>query len=89
MPQRARWARLGDYNINSNADLARPKDYAIVERVMHPEYKSTSRYNDIALFRLESDVEFSSFVRPICLNTVPSPDPPAQIATGWGNTGPG
>lgn len=68
------------------ADNARPKDYRIVKHVLHPNYTSTSRYNDIAVFRLEQTVEFSAHVRPICLNTDPLLTPPNQIATGWGRT---
>lgn len=73
--------RLGEYDIESTNDLAQPKDYKIVKFVTHPEYK---RYNDIALILLDSDVEFSAFVRPICLNSDPLSNPLMQIATGWG-----
>jgi len=82
---KARWARLGvlERVVNeSNAD--RPKDYQIVEHVIHPDYNPPSLYNDIALFRLERNVVFSEKVRPICLNTDPSFTPLKQIATGWG-----
>lgn len=82
----AQWVRLGDLDYISETDEARPKDYKIVERIVHPNYKPPSLYNDIALFRLERDVEFSAFVRPICLNTDHSFRPPAIIATGWGRT---
>uniref|UniRef100_A0A2H8TSH9 Serine protease snake n=1 Tax=Melanaphis sacchari TaxID=742174 RepID=A0A2H8TSH9_9HEMI len=82
----AQWARLGDLDYLSETDEARPKDYRIVERIVHPNYKPPSLYNDIALFRLERDVDFSPFVRPICLNTDHYLTPPAIIATGWGRT---
>jgi len=79
-----RWVRLGDFDIQSTNDLAMPRDYKIEKYVIHPDYKSPARYNDIALLRLETDVVFSAFVRPICLNSNPSLDPTPQIATGWG-----
>lgn len=82
----ARWVRLGELNIISTTDDARPKDYRIVQRVSHPDYKPPSLYNDVALFRLESDVEFSAYVRPICLNSDPLFNPAVHIATGWGRT---
>ncbi|XP_060851918.1 serine protease snake-like isoform X2 [Rhopalosiphum padi] len=82
----AKWARLGELDYDSESDEARPLDYIIVERIIHPNYKPPSVYNDIALFRLERDVEFSPFARPICLNTDHSLIPPAIIATGWGRT---
>lgn len=80
----ARWARLGDLNIASTADEAQPEDYRIIEHVLHPEYKPPAQYNDIALFLLEKEVEFSKYVRPICLNSDPLINPTVQIATGWG-----
>ncbi|XP_022172614.1 serine protease snake-like [Myzus persicae] len=85
-PRFANWARLGELDYLSETDDARPKDYKIVQRIIHPNYKSTSLYHDIALFRLERDVDFSPFVRPICLNTDNMLRPPAIIATGWGKT---
>jgi len=82
----ARWARLGDLDIVSQTDDARPADYAIVQHVLHPNYKISQRYNDIALFRLEKDVELSAYVRPICLNVHQYKNPTQQVATGWGRT---
>ncbi|XP_015380197.1 PREDICTED: venom protease-like isoform X1 [Diuraphis noxia] len=82
----ARWVRLGvlERVINESNTVDRPKDYHIVEHVIHPDYNPPSLYNDIALFRLERNVIFSEKVRPICLNTDPSLTPLKQIATGWG-----
>ncbi|XP_060842098.1 venom protease-like [Rhopalosiphum padi] len=80
------WARLGELDYLSDIDDARPTDYRIIERIIHPKYNPDSHYNDIALFRLEKDVGFSSYVRPICLNTNHSFTPTAVVATGWGNT---
>lgn len=69
-----------------DTDDARPKDYKIEQRIIHPNYKKPSSYNDIALFRLEQNVEFSEYVRPLCLNTDQSLNPPLMAATGWGKT---
>lgn len=83
----ARWARLGELNFLTDTDDARPKDYKIVQRVIHPDYRRTMLYNDIALFRLEEDVTFSPYVRPICLNADPyvqSTDQQKVMGTGWG-----
>lgn len=43
-------------------------------------------YDDIALLRLKTDVEFSPYIRPVCLNTDQSLLNPTTeiIATGWG-----
>lgn len=80
----ARWARLGELDIDSTADDARPVDYQVAKYVLHPDYESPSHYNDLALFLLEKDVEFSRYVRPICLNSDPLINPTVQVATGWG-----
>ncbi|KAF0714282.1 serine protease snake-like isoform X2, partial [Aphis craccivora] len=80
----ARWARLGDLNIILTTDDARPKDYRIVRRVIHPCFKPPLSYNDVALFQLEKNVEFSEYVMPICLNSDTSSEPRIQVATSWG-----
>lgn len=80
----ARWARLGHLNIFSTTNDPQLEDHWIVEHVIHPDYELSARYNDIALFRLEKEVKFSKYVRPICLNADPLINPTVQIATGWG-----
>lgn len=82
----ARWVRLGDLNYLNDTDGARPKDYKVVQRVIHPKYRSPSLYYDIALFRLEKNVEYSEFVRPTCLNTNQFLNPTTLVASGWGQT---
>ncbi|XP_011187307.2 serine protease Hayan-like [Zeugodacus cucurbitae] len=61
--------RLGVTNLD---DLAQSS--GIVERKIkaihvHPSYTLTSAYNDIGLVELESDVNYSSLVYPVCLFT--------------------
>jgi len=46
------WARIGELDYISETDHASPKDYKIIQRIIHPNYKSTSLYHYIALFRL-------------------------------------
>lgn len=83
----ALWARLGDLNYLSNTDNAKPRDYHIAQRIIHPDYQPYSFYHDIALFSLEKDVEFSPYIRPICLNTDNSVQFSTATATGWGQIG--
>lgn len=78
------WALLGDVNLYSASNNAELNTYEIVERVVHPNYDPTYVYNDIGLFRLGTDVIFSAFVRPICLNTDQSLYFRTASATGWG-----
>ncbi|KAK9298364.1 hypothetical protein QLX08_008273 [Tetragonisca angustula] len=83
---KANWARLGDLNLKRTDDEARPQDFQIVERIRHPKYSIRYSYHDIALFRLEKDVEFNAYIRPSCL-PYSSPDVGTDgkaTATGWG-----
>lgn len=44
-------------------------DIPIAETIVHEDYepKSSSQANDIALLRLERPVQYTDFIRPICL----------------------
>lgn len=66
-------------------DDAHPIKFRVAERKKHPDYKSKSKYNDIALLRLETDVTFNEYIRPACLPEHSSIDLIAT-ATGWGQT---
>lgn len=79
--------RVGDLNLVSTNDAANPKDYKIIDKIKNPQYKPPYLYHDIALLKLETDVEFNEFVRPACLQTT-LPDSPENKATaiGWGFT---
>lgn len=83
--------RLGDLEISSDRDGARPQMIPVAERIAHPEYRLPGRYNDIALLRLARDAVFDGFTRPACLHRVKAlPGPSEQIkfiATGWGRVG--
>jgi hypothetical protein len=51
----------------------------------HPQYKSSEKYNDIALIKLKSPIRFDEYVRPACLATV-SKSRSKMIAIGFGKT---
>ncbi|XP_053328026.1 serine protease 53-like [Spea bombifrons] len=57
--------------------------------VTHPEYKKTSRLNDLALVEVYYGVTFSDSILPICLppEDVPPPSTGCWV-TGWGNLEP-
>lgn len=77
------WAKLGYTNID-DPKLRRNGFHKIAYAVVHPSYDDIRLSNDIALFRLAEAVEFSTFVRPICLNTDPSLKFQKATVTGWG-----
>ncbi|XP_065333244.1 serine protease nudel-like isoform X2 [Cloeon dipterum] len=88
----AHWvARLGA--LRRGTDLPSPFEQTrrVARVVLHPGYLDKGFLNDLALLRMERPVEFSDYVRPICLpQASPEPDPePAQdaehcLVVGWG-----
>ncbi|XP_065204393.1 serine protease persephone-like isoform X2 [Planococcus citri] len=85
-----RWALLGDLNLTSTDDKAKPQIYRIVKVYDHPNYKAPSYYNDISLFELNTTVAMSPFVRPACLHTSTASQVNSKASiTGWGAVGHG
>ncbi|XP_046669847.1 serine protease snake-like [Homalodisca vitripennis] len=80
----ARWVRLGDLDISTDKDDARPQQFEIIERIVHSGYKAPAFYNDIVLFRLDRAAVFDEYVRPACLHTGMADLTGVGIATGWG-----
>lgn len=56
----------------------------MVDIIRHPDYKAPSKYNDIALLKLDPRVEFNEFIRPACLYTSDTFEVTKTVATGWG-----
>lgn len=48
--------RLGDQNLVRQDDNAQPQDYQVANVIVHPDYRHSSNYNDIALIRLSTQV---------------------------------
>lgn len=82
------FVRLGVVEWNSTDDSLAPVDAEIEDIIIHPLYQSHLRYHDIALIKLRQNVEFSTFIRPACLNSdlkdVDSDIP--LVVIGWGVT---
>lgn len=76
--------RLGDLWTNSYNDDARPAVFNIIDTIKHPYYKRPSKYNDIALFRLNRRATFNHYVRPACLPQTFETGTKSALATGWG-----
>ncbi|XP_073998778.1 venom protease-like [Rhodnius prolixus] len=84
----AKWATLGDLKVLSDEDeeFTDPVTVRIVKRINHPDYQPGRGYNDISLYKLERDIQFNAFIRPICLNTETNQYDGKAIASGWGHT---
>lgn len=76
--------RLGSQNLNETSK--HQVDIKILVIILHPKYRSSSYYHDIALLKLTRDVEFSETIQPACLWQQPDMDMDLAIATGWGRT---
>lgn len=77
--------RLGEHNLSDDNDDTQPEDYQVVQVIPHPRYKSSVKYNDIALLRLETPVRLTDKIRPACLSSSESYTA-KPIASGWGRT---
>ncbi|KAL3986542.1 serine protease 27 [Sarotherodon galilaeus] len=62
---------------------------SVSEIIRHPDYNSDTSNNDIALLRLSSTVEFTKYIRPVCLAAQGSVFPAGTTTwvTGWGTIG--
>ncbi|XP_022185397.2 serine protease snake [Nilaparvata lugens] len=80
------YAVLGDLDVESDSDDARPQRMRIVDHIEHPRYRAEDPYNDITLYRLEKHVLFDEYTRPACLNSVRYITEKQAVATGWGFT---
>ncbi|KAI5109545.1 eukaryotic translation initiation factor 4B isoform X2 [Silurus meridionalis] len=59
----------------------------VTQVIVHPSYNSATQNNDIALLRLNSSVNFTDYIRPVCLAGQGSsfPDKTSCWITGWGS----
>ncbi|XP_070509416.1 venom protease-like [Chironomus tepperi] len=71
--------------INSLSRSNDQKLYRVIQKIVHPKYNSGLISNDIALLKLNQNVELNENVHPICLPTKQF-DEPKAIATGFGKT---
>ncbi|XP_066907226.1 serine protease snake-like [Halyomorpha halys] len=70
------WARLREFDYRM-----------IVEIIVHPKYSRNMSYHDIALFKLDRDVEFNRYILPMCLQTERHITEKIANMKGWGTTG--
>jgi hypothetical protein len=92
--------RLGEWNLQTSRDCdsstnrgtvcsPAPIDMTIARKIVHENYVpfSKNQNNDIALLRLNGAVEFSDFIRPICLPSTSEDLTDVQmVVAGFGKT---
>ncbi|XP_017872413.1 PREDICTED: serine protease persephone-like [Drosophila arizonae] len=79
------FVRLGTVNIEHVSEHR--QDINITDNIrIHPDYVSTSKYNDIAILELAEEVRLTNYTYPACLETELF-DPPSNASiyvAGWG-----
>ncbi|XP_037808527.1 serine protease snake [Lucilia sericata] len=78
--------RIGDLNLMIEESFLEPQIRNIRNIFVHPDYRTDSYYNDIALLELTEEVELTEFVRPIRLWTQPTIPFTTAHAMGYGAT---
>ncbi|TMW46763.1 hypothetical protein DOY81_008156 [Sarcophaga bullata] len=78
--------RIGDLNLKIEENYLEPQIREIKRIYVHPNYKTTSFYDDIALLELSEEVELTEFVRPIRLWTEATIPFTTAYAMGYGAT---
>jgi len=79
--------QAGAYNVQAAGENRQVLN--VVEVIMHEDYNSPTQINnDIALLRLDGNLEYNNRVQPVCLPEVGSENPVGAhcIISGWGNT---
>lgn len=79
--------RLGEWNIREQSEKLPHEDYKIERKEIHPKYVAATFQNDIALVRLNQDVNYKEHIIPVCLpdyKEVFTGD--EAVVIGWGRT---
>ncbi|XP_012136183.2 serine protease persephone-like isoform X1 [Megachile rotundata] len=79
------WVRVGDADLNWTHNDKNAQQIRVIERIIHPLYKGFGKYHDIALLKLEKDIDFNERVKPACLPySLPDNAAPEVTAIGHG-----
>ncbi|KYQ48361.1 Serine protease snake [Trachymyrmex zeteki] len=76
--------RVGLIDLLAPGDAVQERNVA--ERIKYPDYKSSVKYYDIALIKLEQLLELNPRVRPACLEIESQLPGKSAIASGFGKT---
>lgn len=89
--------RLGEWDIESELDCYRnvcadkPIEYLVKDYLLHENYDEDWEFNDIALIRLPTPVNFTEFISPVCLPLTEDLQGHPNVGRvftviGWGDT---
>nr|NP_001246901.1 uncharacterized protein Dmel_CG14642, isoform C [Drosophila melanogaster]NP_730791.1 uncharacterized protein Dmel_CG14642, isoform B [Drosophila melanogaster]AAF52161.1 uncharacterized protein Dmel_CG14642, isoform B [Drosophila melanogaster]AFH06220.1 uncharacterized protein Dmel_CG14642, isoform C [Drosophila melanogaster] len=81
-----KWVRIGDLDLASEKRSVEAQLLRIEQVFAHPNYKKKMYYDDIALLKLEKEVELTEYVRPVRLWVFPELPTTIAFAMGYGAT---
>ncbi|XP_055386239.1 serine protease easter-like [Condylostylus longicornis] len=85
--------KIGEWNIETDPDIDRdvigdPVIKAEVEKIIpHKEHRWNKRYDDIALIKLKMKINYTEFIKPICLPHKEEVLDGKLVIVGWGESG--
>jgi len=74
--------RVGEHDLKKREGTE--QDYNVAKIIIHPNWKSHSIQNDIALIKLEKPIQFNQHVSPVCIPSTPISIGSECYITGWG-----
>ncbi|XP_037947122.1 serine protease grass-like [Teleopsis dalmanni] len=92
--------RLGEHDMNTDPDCEKRGrkfvcmppvvEYGVEKIISHPDYKRRTLVNDVAIIKLNRDVEFNKHIKPICLpitkRSIELQSEQLYLVAGWGTT---
>jgi len=75
----------GEHSVRTAADCAEQR-IDVARTILHPAYDDRTSANDIAILKLQKNLEFNRYVQPACLPAEDYAYPPGEdvIISGWG-----
>ena len=79
--------RLGEHDRSTSSETSITKNFAVNMMIKHPSYNDRTSENDIALVRLSTRADLSTYT-PVCLPEAGQENFIGKLSTliGWGNT---
>lgn len=78
--------RVGDLNLATRDDDARPEDFKVKRVIIHPDYHPPAKYHDIAIIELDRPVKSSVYVDLACPDMSRYHNETTYTISGYGKT---